>query len=251
MNSYHSRKTPFGVKAVLAVLLASCPVSWASAQEAGSVDGMLLPADVPGQAAPAAPPEFKLPEGASVGDADDKIKQLSSEGAQSLRDLVGSAVSNVREMNDNDARSQDMREINALQMQLDKAKLAKELYKTINGDSDKTKAELDMVKAERDQLSIQVKSLEEQLVSTSKQLQSQAVAPQQPNPVIVRISGAGGSLSAKLLVPYYGETTVRRGDVLANGQTVTSITSNGVSVSRDGETAKLAFGTAVPAAPGR
>lgn len=255
MNNYHSRKTPlFSVKAALAVLIASCAISSANAQDAGDQGELVIPgaAQAVDGRAPVKQPDFKLPEGASVGDANDKIKKLSSDGAKSLQDLVGASIDNARENVDVEARSGDKREIEALKTQVEKAKLAKELYQIINGDDDKNKAELETVKAERDELSVQVKSLEEQLVETSKQVQSQASQKRdEPNPVIVSVTGSGGNLNAKLLVPYYGETTVRKGDVLANGQTVASITPNGVSVVRDGETTKLGFGTSVPAAPRR
>lgn len=251
MNRNHSRRTPLSAKAALAVLLASSFMTVAQAQDAGV---QLAPPDanqqMPGALQPAQP-EFKLPAGASVGDAQDKIKKLSAEGAQSLKALQGNAVSNEREMNDVESRSKDLREIQSLTMQVEKAKLAKDLYQIINGDEDKNKEELETVKNERDELSIQVKSLEDQLIATNKQLQSEVVKPKDPNPVVVSVVGSGGNLSAKVLVPYYGEATVRKGDVLANGQTVSSITSNGVTVSRDGKTEKLAFGTSVPAAPKR
>lgn len=255
MNNYHSRKTPlFSVKAVLAVLIASSAFSQAIAQEAADQGELVIPGAVeaPVGALQAKQPDFKLPEGASVGDANDKIKKLSSDGAKSLQDLVGAAVDNQRENVDVEARSGDKREIEALKTQVEKAKLAKELYQIINGDEDKNKAELETVKAERDELSVQVKSLEEQLVETSKQIQTQASKSRdEPNPVIVSVTGSGGNLSAKVLVPYYGEATVRKGDVLANGQTVASITPNGVTVVKDGETSKLGFGTSVPAQRGR
>ena len=247
MNRNHSRKTPLSVKAALAVILASSVFSVAHAQEVAPLEAA-PPLQMPGQGAmqPAAP-AFKLPDGASVGDADSKIKKLSAEGAQSLKDLQGAAVSNEREMNDVESRSKDLREIQSLTMQVEKAKLAKDLYQIINGDDDKNKEELDSVKVERDELSVQVKSLEEQLIATNKQLQASAVKPKDPNPVVVSVVGSAGNLSAKILVPFYGETTARTGDVLANGQKVTSIGPNGVTVSKDGETAKLAFGTSVPA----
>lgn len=255
MNNYHSRKTPlFSVKAALAVLIASSVFSPAIAQEAANQGDLVIPGAVEAPVGQllAKQPDFKLPEGASVGDANDKIKKLSSDGAKSLQDLVGSAIDNQRENVDVEARSGDKREIEALKTQVEKAKLAKELYQIINGDEDKNKAELETVKAERDELSVQVKSLEDQLVETSKQIQTEAIKNHdEPNPVIVSVTGSGGNLSAKVLVPYYGETTVRKGDVLANGQTVASITPNGVTVVKDGETAKLGFGTSVPASRGR
>ncbi|MCV9965049.1 hypothetical protein OIU34_24435 [Pararhizobium sp. BT-229] len=243
----------FSVKAALAVLIASCAISSANAQDAGGQGELVIPGaeQATDGSLTAKQPDFKLPEGASVGDANDKIKKLSSDGAKSLQDLVGASIDNARENVDVEARSGDKREIEALKTQVEKAKLAKELYQIINGEDDKNKAELETVKAERDELSVQVKSLEEQLVETSKQVQSQAKNSDEPNPVIVSVTGSGGNLNAKLLVPYYGETTVRKGDVLANGQTVASITPNGVTVVRDGETAKLGFGTSVPAAPRR
>nr|WP_250807637.1 hypothetical protein [Neorhizobium tomejilense] len=256
MNRSHYQKTPsFSVKAATAVLIATGFFSVANAQELAPVDGVNANAPMESVNAPLglqpAKPEYKLPEGANIGDANDKIKKLSSQGAQSLKELQGNAVSNKREMNDIETRSKDLREIQQLEMLVKKAELSKELYKVINGDEDKNKEELETVKTERDELSIQVKSLEEQLVATNKQLQTQTTAPKDPNPVIVSIVGASGKLSAKLLVPYYGETTVAPGDVLANGQTVTSVTANGVTVSKDGESAKLSFGTSVPASPNR
>lgn len=254
MNNYHSRKTPlFSVKAALAVLIASSVFSPAIAQEAADQGELVIPGavDAPVGQLQAKEPDFKLPEGASVGDANDKIKKLSSDGAKSLQDLVGSAIDNQRENVDVEARSGDKREIEALKTQVEKAKLAKELYQIINGDEDKNKAELETVKAERDELSVQVKSLEEQLVETSKQIQTDAVNRDEPNPVIVSVTGSAGNLTAKVLVPYYGEATVRKGDILANGQTVASITPNGVTVVKDGETSKLGFGTSVPASRGR
>ncbi|MBY3433458.1 hypothetical protein HFN89_04790 [Rhizobium laguerreae] len=250
MNNYHSRKTPFGVKAALAVLIASAAISTTNAQETAPNQGeLVLPATqaVPG-AADAKQPDFKLPEGASLGDANEKIKKLSSEGGKSLKELVGASVDNARENVDVEARSGDKREIEALKNQVEKAKLAKELYQVINGEDDKNKAELESVTAERDELSVQVKTLEEQLVETSKQVQTQARPGGDPNPVIVSITGAAGNLNARLLVPYYGETTVHKGDVLANGQTVSSISPSSVTVSKDGETSKLGFGTSVPSA---
>jgi hypothetical protein len=259
MNNYHSRKTPlFSVKAALAVLIASSVFSPAIAQETADQGELVIPGaveatlDAPAGKSLSKQPDFKLPEGASVGDANDKIKKLSSDGAKSLQDLVGASVDNQRENVDVEARSGDKREIEALKTQVEKAKLAKELYQIINGDEDKNKAELETIKNERDELSVQVKSLEEQLVETSKQVQSQASQTRsEPNPVIVSLTGSGGNLQAKVLVPYYGEATVRKGDVLANGQTVASITPNGVIVSKDGQTTKLGFGTSVPASPRR
>ncbi len=249
MNRNHSRKTPFSVKAATAVLVASAFFSSAHAQDANP-NGFDLPPveDSQNQLQPAKP-AYKLPEGASVGDANDRIKTLSSQGAEALKALQGAAVSNEREMNDVESRSKDLREIQALEMQVTKAKLAKDLYQIINGDEDKAKEELDAVKGERDELSVQVKSLEQQLVDTSKQLQSQVGLSHAPDPVVVRVVGAGGHLSAQLLVPYTGETLVQSGDVLSTGHKVTSIGPNGVIVSKDGETRRLAFGKSVPAMP--
>ncbi|MDW9479058.1 hypothetical protein GOB57_10320 [Sinorhizobium meliloti] len=252
MNNYHSRKTPpFRVKAALAFLIASCAIFPATAQDATDQGELVLPGAVQATDGPLTgkQPDFKLPEGASVGDANEKIKKLSSDGAKSLQELVGASIDNQRENVDVEARSGDKREIEALKVQVEKAKLAKELYQIINGDEDKNQAELETVKAERDELSVQVKSLEEQLAETSKQAQSRS--QDEPNPVIVSVTGSAGNLSAKLLVPYYGEANVRKGDVLANGQTVASITPNGVTVVKDGQAAKLGFGTSVPAAPRR
>jgi type IV pilus biogenesis protein PilP len=255
MNRNHFQKrTPLRSKALAALLLAACAFTPAMAQQAD--DGLVIPAAngqghdpvVQGQGQRPGPLQaIKLPDGATVGDADTKIKEMSNDAAKALNELVGSSVGDRREQSAIDARSQDKREIEALKTQVDKATLAKQLYVIVHGDEDKTKAELQQVKNERDDLSSQVKSLEDQLANAQKQIASQAVKSKDPNPVIVSIVGSGGSLSAKLLVPFYGETIVHRGDLLANGQTVTSISADGVSVSRDGETSRLAFGTSVPA----
>jgi type IV pilus biogenesis protein PilP len=248
MNNYHFRKMPFGVKAALAVLMATSGISTAYAQQAAPQAELVLPgaAQSATDADKAAQPNFKLPDGASVGDANEKIKKLSSDGAKSLQDLVGAAVDNDRENVDVEARSSDKREVEALKVQLEKAKLAKELYQVINGDEDKSKAELETVKTERDDLEIKVKSLQDQIVEANKQVQAQS--PQgagDANPVIVSVTGAGNNLQAKLLIPGFGETTARKGDTLPNGQKVSSITPRGVTVSRDGKSATLAFGTSV------
>lgn len=252
MNNYHCRQTPLSsVKAALAVLVATCAFSAAHAQDANLRGGLLIPnATMQADGAMPAKPDYKLPEGASLGDANDKIKKLSSDGAKSLQELVGASIDNDRENVDVEARSGDKREIEALKSQVEKAKLAKELFQIINGEEEK-EAELASVKAERDQLSGQVKSLEDRLSEASRQASRVDVDAIEPNPVIVRVTGSGGNLSARLLVPYYGEADVRRGDVLANGQTVSSITPTGVTVTRDGHSAKLGFGTSVPASPRR
>jgi type IV pilus biogenesis protein PilP len=248
MNRNHYQKMLSSAKAGAALLVASGIFSVAVAQELPPLDQQT---PTPGGIQlPAAEPEFVLPEGATVGNIDEKLKKLSGDASKKLRELQGDAVNNEREKNDIEARSTDLREIQSLEMDLQKAKVLKELYKTVNAEEDQTKQELETVKSERDELSVQVKTLEEQLITVSKQVSASARSAE-PNPVIVTIFGAGNNLSARLLVPYYGETIVKQGDVLANGQTVSSISSNGVSVSQNGNTARLSFGTTVPATPRR
>lgn len=234
---------PQAATAVSAPLMAPAP---AAPVQAPAVDPTALPpvAGAPG-AAPAEP-DYKLPQGATLGDSADKIKKLSTDNAKSLKDLVGTATDNTRDMDAAAARAQDKRDIDALNVQLQKVKLAKEIYKTLNADDDKSKEELAAAKADNDKLAAQVKGLEEQLLTTSKQLQSQQVKPQGPNPVVVSILGSGRDLLARILVPVTGETPARVGDTLSNGMKVASITADGVTVSQGGETVRLSFGTTVP-----
>lgn len=231
------RKTsqrPLAVSAAVLAILAGTALSARAQQPA-----IPLPAD--GGAAEAT---YELPQGAGLGAADLQVKKLSEDGARALDELVGQAVSSERELNDIEARSEDQRIINTLEMKLEQAKLAKELHETLNDDEEKA---LEAVTLERDQLRAQIKALEEQLTSTAKRLRAQSVDAAEAAPVIVGIAGSNGDLTARLLVPYSGEVVVRRGDTLSDGSRVVSITARGVSVSKDGATRELAFGTAVPA----
>lgn len=249
MSNFRYPRNSLRNAALAATLLAAVSFGQAVAQEPDDLQIDEAPAQSqavkPGQVQ-----DYKLPEDASLADSEDKIKELSKASADKLRNLVGESLGNSRENSDIDARSADKREIEELTHQLAKAKLAKELYKTIAGDEDQTKKELDTAKAERDELSIQVKALEEQLETANKALATQQTKKSAPNPVVARISGTAGNLSARLLVPGYGEMVVRSGDVLPSGQTV-SVTDKGVSVNADGHSIRLAFGTSVSASAGR
>ena len=241
MNNYQFRSKRLVNTAVFAAFLSITGLSSVVAQQLNLPP--IQDVGVSGQAAPL--PSYNLPEGASLEDVNSKLQELSSEGARSLQSLVGNSTS-VREMNDIEDRSADQREINKLTLSLEKARLAKELFKTINGDDQNFKAELEAVKAERDALAVQISAIEQQLIRTTKLMAEQSSGSNVVNPVVVRIVGAANDLTATLLVPVTGQTIVKVGDMLSNGQTVSSITPKGVSVSSgSSKNFKLSFGTSV------
>lgn len=203
------------------------------------------PDQAQGQQAPATE-SYALPKGASLDDASNKLTKLSTEGAKSLQSLVGGALGDADTKATVNSMSKDKSDIITLQNKVELAKLAKELYKTVNGDEDKTKQELESVKSERDGLNLQIKALTEQLANANKQIQKSLSSEQNPSAVVASIIGVGGQLTAKVLVPGYGAATVKPGDVLANGQKVVSITPTSVTVAKDGHKEKLGFGTSVP-----
>ena len=246
MNNYHFLSPKLINKSFIALLLSVAVLSPSVAQQATqpSFSDVSVQRDVLGGASNQT--SFVLPEGASLSDTNKKLQELSTEGARSLQDLVGDAVSNDREKNDIEARSRDAREIEQLETSLKKAKLAKELYQELNGEEDNLQAELDAVKAERDAFASQLSTIEEELIKTRKLYVETAITASTANPVVVSIVGSAGNLSAKLLVPNTGQITVKQGDVLSNGQRVSSITYQGVTVSKEGSPdIKLSFGTSV------
>jgi type IV pilus biogenesis protein PilP len=254
MNAYqaHQRKTSRALRLIAAVLLAGC-ASAAVAQDAPQGNfNLAVPAQQsagPVAVAPgvAAEPEYKLPADASISTSNEEVQKLATENQKRLDEVVGGAFSNEREKNDVDELAKQARVKMRLENDLENAKLVKETHKVIYGDDNKSKEELEKTKTERDELAAQVKSLEDQLVDTNKNLQAQSQnQPQQGRPVIVSIEGVNGRLSAKLLVPAYGEAVVKTGDTLANGQKVVSITAQGVKVRGEDGPITLAFGTSVP-----
>ena len=68
-----------------------------------------------------------------------------------------------------------------------------------------------------------------------------------PDPVVAEITGAAGSIKAKILIPYMGEVIARPGETLPNGQKIVGMSGAGVKVQKaDGTSVTLGFGTEVP-----
>lgn len=194
---------------------------------------------LPGADEKAPPPPVALPKGASIDGAQDKVRGLAAEAGKSLEDLVGSAMTprskaEVGELANRQRRLMD------LEYQLKEAKLAKQLWVEINGDDSKEKdSEISRLQGEKESLQAEIIRL------TSMQMQSTARTAD-PDPVVAEITGAGGSMRAKVLVPYSGEFMVERGTVLPNGMKVVSVGKDGVTVMSGDVRKPLAFGSAVP-----
>lgn len=235
MNSFRCLRR-MQTKAAAAAILAALALP-AYAQQAPAdmpVPGQLV---LPGAEEPA-PPPVALPKGASIDGAQDKVRNLASEAGKSLDDLVGSAMTprskaEVGELANRQRRLMD------LEYQLKEAKLAKELWVELNGDDSKEKdEEISRLQGEKESLQAEIVRLSSAQMSTVK------VAD--PDPVVAEITGAGGTMRAKVLVPYSGEFMVERGTTLPNGMKVLGVSKEGVTVAAGEVRKTLAFGSAVP-----
>jgi len=241
MNSFRYRRTQSATRAATALAVALAAATLATAASAQQQDAPVFlnldsaPA-LPQQAAPA--PRAPMPEGASIGDAQEKVRDMAAQAGRSLDELIGGAVTprTAAEIGEMAARQ---RRIQMLEDQLKEAKLARELWEELNGDEDTnaSKEEIERLHAEK-------ASLEAELIRlSSQQAQTQV---RDPDPVVAEITGAAGSMRAKVLVPYMGEFLVEPGSSLPNGMKVEGISKAGVKVTKDGTSRTLAFGTAVP-----
>lgn len=69
----------------------------------------------------------------------------------------------------------------------------------------------------------------------------------EPNPVVFKILGVGDDIVATILVPYFGQYKVKKGEMLPNGMLVSDISKDGVLVlDKNKNNLKLGFGTSVP-----
>jgi type IV pilus biogenesis protein PilP len=186
-----------------------------------------------------------LPEGASVGDAEERNKALAAEASRKLDALIGTTLGDKREKNTQAEQAARQNKLMEMQYQLDLAKVSKELWKTLNGeDSDKENKIKDLETKITD-LNAQNEALKNR-ASALAATGASGTGSSDPDPVVASISGAGGNIEAKILVPYVGEIYAHRGDTLPNGQKVVSISQSGVTVQKNDEKKVLAFGTAVP-----
>jgi len=182
-------------------------------------------------------PSIKLPQGASLGDAQSRVQNLAAEAGKALDGLVGNTVSD-REKAQIEALSERKRRILVLEDQLKEAKLAKLIWKELHGEEDKSGEQVKKLEEEKKALTEQVKFLEANAGA--------AKADPDPLPVVSSISGAAGAAKAVILVPYVGTVHAQAGTLLPNGMKVTSISRGGVVVERDGAKVGLAFGSSVP-----
>jgi type IV pilus biogenesis protein PilP len=186
-----------------------------------------------------------LPPGANIGDAASRVRSIASEASKSLDELVGSGLA-PREQFDVDALGERQRRVMLLKDQLEEAKLAKQIWQELNGKDS----------AEDDKNSEKVKKLQEEkefLEKRLKEADEKSTAQAAPGadgagdiPVVSSINGAGGSATARILIPFAGVVTATSGSTLPNGMKVVSIAPSGVIVSRNGASFTLPFGSSVP-----
>lgn len=191
-----------------------------------------------------AAPSIALPADASLGEANERVKAMSSEADQLLDRLVDGALSNeagkttVEEMSGSNIR------IMQLEKKLAEAKLVAEYWETVSGKDHRADEKIKGLEEEKAEMLSELTRLREQV---SKNAAERRKVQADPDPVVAEITGAAGSVKAKILIPYMGEMIARTGDVLPNGQKVTGISNTGVKVQRkDGSAALLGFGTSVP-----
>lgn len=242
MNSFRYLRTPSASKAAaaLAAALAAATLAMpASAQQQDAPVFLNIPdTDLPPPEGIQQSPRTAMPAGASISDAQERVRGMAAEAGRSLEELLGTAVTprieaEVGEM------AERQRRIMLLEHQLKEAKLARELWTELNGEEDSkaSQEEIERLHAEKASLEAEVVRL------TAMQVQRQV---SDPDPVVAEITGAAGSMRAKVLVPYMGEFIVEPGSSLPNGMKVVGISKAGVKVSKDGSSRMLAFGSSVP-----
>ena len=255
MNSSRSPRRKFSNAALLVVGLLCSAAAPAFAQQAQS-----LPAPMPQavQQQPASdavdpmaarsvaePSQVVLPPDASLGEASERVKAMATEADQALDRLIDGALANdgdktkVGEMGDSNVRIQQ------LESKLQEAKLVAEYWETVNGKDHRADEKVKALEAEKADMLKELATLREQAFKASAE---RSVRGRDPDPVVAEITGAAGRISAKILIPYMGETVAHVGDQLPSGHKVVAIAASGVRVVRaDGTQAVLGFGTSVPA----
>lgn len=188
--------------------------------------------------------EKGLPAGATIGDAEERNKALAAESARKLDELTGDALSDKRENNDAQTLAQRQRQLMDVEYKLKLAKLSKELWKTLNGEDSEKEGQIKELEAKIADLNAQNEALKTRSAQLAASVPGGGAAD--PDPVVASVTGAGGSIEAKILVPYVGEVFAHKGDTLPGGQKIVSISQSGVTVSKDGATRVLAFGSSVP-----
>jgi len=182
-------------------------------------------------------PEITLPEGATIGDAADRVRAIAVEASKSLDDLTGNTVT-PREQAEIDAIAERKRRVMILEEQLKEVKLAKQIWHELHGKEGSDDTEVKRLQDEKARLEDQIRQMEQNPASAASDVPA--------IPVVSQINGAGRSAVAVILTPYAGVTSAKVGTVLPNGMRVTSIDANGVTVDHGGDLKTLPFGASVP-----
>lgn len=239
MNRFRSPRKSVNLAAALAVLL--CSTAGAFAQDAAI---KLRDGQRPGDPVVSVP-ELSIPADASLGESNARVKALASEADQGLDRLVEGAITSEGNKANVDETAKSKERLMLLEQKLAEAKVAVEYWETVNGKDHRADEKIKALEAEKSGMEKELSDLRQQL---SKAVTERKAIPTDPDPVVADITGAAGSVKAKILIPYMGEISAKRGDVLPNGQKVISITSSGVTVARqDGTPVVLGFGKTVPA----
>lgn len=250
MNSSRSPKRTRNAAAAFALLLSSV-AGQAFAQQAPAVPPLdanrVIEAntnpEVPGIAPPRAP-VAPLPIDVTLGEANERVKAMSSEADQALDAIVGDALSSDRGSQTVEDLAKVGDRILLLEKKLEEAKLAVDLRETVLGKDQRADEKIKDLETEKADMLAELTKLREQV---SKQAMETRRTGSDPDPVVAEITGAAGSVKAKILIPYLGEVMATVGDVLPNGQKIASISTDGVKVRRtDGSLVTLGFGTQVP-----
>lgn len=247
MNSFRHLRKSINAAAACAVLLSTVAVLPASAQEAAPLNAVEMRngQEAENQRRVVAPemPSVALPEDASLGEANARVKALASEADEGLDRLVEGALSSEQGKTAVSDWAASNDRIMLLDSKVREAELAVKYWETVKGKDHRAEEkikDLETVNADMDK---ELKALREQVSRAVTEKKSVAV---DPDPVVAEITGAAGTMRAKVLIPYMGEVMASRGDTLPNGQKITKISAQGVTVIRiDGSSALLGFGNTV------
>ncbi|TLX17265.1 hypothetical protein FFR93_08185 [Rhizobium sp. MHM7A] len=204
-----------------------------------------LPGDVNGGPVGVAAPAKGLPAGATLSDADQRVRAMAAEASRDLDELAAGALSAARENNDVNTKSVRQNQLMDLDHQIAIAERSKKLWTILNGEESEKEGQIKELEAKVSSLTAEKDALAKRAEAASI-LARQTVANPDPDPVVSSVMGAAGNARAEVLVPYSGKFTVKVGDTLPNGQKIVSIGSNGVTVSKDGSRKVLSFGDSVP-----
>jgi hypothetical protein len=241
-------RTNLAATAALFAIVSAVP---AVAQQAPQVPQLptsapiALPGNVNGGPVGVAAPVKGLPDGATLSDADQRVRAMAAEASRDLDELAAGALSSVRENNDVLTKSVRQNQIMDLNHQIEIAKKSKELWTILNGEDSEKEGEIKELEAKVSALTAEKEALSKRAEAASL-LARQTASNPDPDPVVSSVMAAAGNARAEVLVPYSGKFTVKVGDTLPNGQKIVSIGSTGVTVSQDGERKVLSFGDSVP-----